>query len=92
MTWWMMVLILVMYLLIGSTVAAVMDLDDDVEIFGVTVVWPMVVFILIFLLCTKISAVVARFLRRCGRAIGGKKGKKGEKNEYTENRLTEDRF
>lgn len=75
MTWWMMVLILIMYLLIGSTVAAVMDLDDDVDIFGVTVVWPMVVFILIFLLCTKISAVVARFIRRCGRAIGGKNKK-----------------
>lgn len=89
MTWWMMVLILVMHLLIGSTVAAVMDLDDDVDIFGVTIAWPMVVFILIFLLCAKISAVVARFIRRCGRAIGGsKKGKKGNKNEHTENRFT----
>lgn len=78
MTWWMMVLILVMYLLIGSTVAAVMDLDDDVDIFGVTIVWPMVVFILIFLLCTKISAVIARFIRCCGRAIGGSKKKKEE--------------
>ena len=79
MTWWMMILILIAYLLIGSVVAALIgeivedDKDDEVAIFGITIVWPMVVFILIFLLCTKISAVVARFIRRCGRAISGKK-------------------
>lgn len=75
MTWWMMVLILFAYLLIGGVVAAAMGLDDDIEIFGATIVWPMVVSILIFLLCTKISAVVARFIRRFGRAIAGKKKK-----------------
>lgn len=76
MTWWMMVLILVAYLLIGVVVAAFTGMDDDIEIFGVTIAWPMVVFILIFSLCVEISAVVARFIRRCGRAISGKK--KGE--------------
>lgn len=75
MTWWIMVLILVGYLLIGSVVAAVMNFDGDIEIFVVTVVWPMVVFILIFLLCVKLSAVVAKLIRRLGRALVGKKGK-----------------
>lgn len=71
MTWWMILLGFIAYMVIGGVVCLVIGLDtDDLE--GVTVCsifWPIVAGVCLVFLIVVIPFYTAKFLKFCGRFI-----------------------
>lgn len=80
MTWWMLLLGFIVYLVIGGIVCLVIGLDtDDLE--GVTVCaifWPIVAVMCLAFLIGVIPFYTAKFLKFCGRFIKKKFRRKGK--------------